>query len=90
MTTRKLPPKDGSGSLSYNIKQPPEPNSPDSHMQTPKQTATTQERQQGTDPIAVLFQQQSGPPSIQMAPRELTEPAQFYSVLVYAFLVSVD
>jgi len=59
-------------------------------MQTPKQTATTQEWQQGTNPIAVLFQQQPGPPSIQMAPRELTEPAQFYSVLVYAFLVSVD
>jgi len=62
------------------LSSPLNPTAPDSHMQTPKQTATTQERQQGTNPIAVLFQQQSAPPSIQMAPRELTEPGQFYSV----------
>ena len=57
-TVRLQPPS--SGLLSY-IKQPPEPNS---HMQTPTQMATTEEWRQGTNQIAVLFQQQLGPPSI--------------------------
>ena len=46
------------------LSSPLNPTAPDSRMQTPTPTATTQERRQGANPIAVQFQQQSGPPSI--------------------------